>query len=81
MGVPVAFVTTYAATLDQMSRAVQQQVRAEGVERRILDRSIQILQGRLEGIALAWYEMDGGRARSDDKLRSAVYSWRVEQHE
>lgn len=77
MGVPVAFVSTYAHTMSQISSALQAYVRSHGAERLIFGHALRTLQGRLEGIGLAWYVMNGEHSRSDEQLMEAALAWRA----
>lgn len=63
----------YHDVMQQMSRAVAQHATSTDAEERlIVGRAIRVLQGRLEGVGLAWYVLHGDREESEDELRSAV---------
>lgn len=78
MGVPIGYVKCYADMFDCMSRAVQQRVVTNDS---IFDTSIYVLQGRLEGIAIAWYSNNGEREDTDDVLRAAALEWIAQRRE
>lgn len=64
-------VTLYHDMLMQMSRAVSQHASATGIEEQmIVGTAIRVLQGRLEGVGLAWYVLHGEDDAAEDRLRA-----------
>lgn len=77
-GIPGPIVRTYSVLMDQASRLVQQ---IEGARRdgdtlwqRVYEAALRAVQHRLEGIALAWYSLNGELEDSDERLRVAALS-------
>lgn len=79
LGVPLSFIHLHVDLRDQLSRAAAQHVRCQQqslvYEAELMGRVMLVLQGRIEGVHLAWFEQNDQKPDSDEQLNRAAELW------